>query len=380
MNTLPYSDHHNAFRMKLREFLSSEVIPHVDQWEADHIVPKSIWKKMGSQGFLCTAASREYGGLGGDFLYSVIVIEEMVRTNHTGLMVQLHSDIVVPYIESFGSETQKRKVLPGCVTGDIILAVAMTEPNAGSDLASMVTTAVEEGDQVVINGAKTFISNAINCDLIVLAARDPSVDIPHKAMSLYLIEAGTPGFKKGNRLEKMGMHSQDTAELFFTNCRIEKEQLLGKKGQGFILLMQKLQQERLVCSIWALAIAENILGWTKDYCKRNPRLGEPLAASQAVQFALVEMMTEIRIGRAFVNQLVIDHMQKKEGAIETSMAKYWISDMANRVANRCLSMVGDIGMREKCPIVRMWRDIRVFSIFAGTNEVMKSIIAKSKAF
>lgn len=380
MNTLPYSNHHNAFRMKLREFLSSEVIPHVDQWEADHIVPKSIWKKMGSEGFLCTAVSREYGGLGGDFLYSVIVIEEMVRTNHTGVMVQLHSDIVVPYIESFGTETQKRMVLPGCVTGDIILAVAMTEPNAGSDLASMVTTAVEEEDQVVINGAKTFISNGINCDLIVLAARDPSVDIPHKAMSLYLVKEGTPGFKKGNRLEKMGMHSQDTAELFFTNCRIAKEQLLGKKGQGFILLMQKLQQERLVCSIWALAIAENILDWTKDYCKSNPRIGKPLAASQAVQFALVEMMTEIRIGRTFVHQLVIDHMQKKEGVIDTSMAKYWISDMANRVANRCLSIVGDIGSVEKCPIVRMWRDIRVFSIFAGTNEVMKSIIAKSKAF
>lgn len=380
MNTLPYSDHHNAFRMKLRDFLSTEVIPHVDQWEAEHIVPKAIWKKMGHEGFLCTAVSREYGGLGGDFLYSVIVIEEMVKTNHTGLMVQLHSDIVVPYIESFGTEAQKRRYLPDCVTGDIIMAVAMTEPNAGSDLASMTSTAVEEGDQVVINGTKTFISNGINCDLVVLAVKDPSVGIPHKAVSLYLIEAGTPGFKKGSPLEKLGMHSQDTAELFFTNCRISQEQLLGKKGHGFIQLMQKLQQERLICVIWALAIADNILDWTEDYCRNNPRFGKPLAASPAVQFALIEMMTEARIGRAFVHQLIIEHMQKKEGVIETSMAKYWISDMANRVANRCLSMVGDIGMREKCPIVRMWRDIRVFSIFAGTTEVMKSIIAKSKAF
>jgi acyl-CoA dehydrogenase len=335
---------------------------------------------MGREGFLCTAVSREYGGLGGNFLYSVIVIEEMVRTNHTGLMVQLHSDIVVPYIDSFGTENQKRRYLPGCVTGDIIMAVAMTEPNAGSDLASMTSTAVEEGDQVVINGAKTFISNGINCDLVVLAVKDPSVDIPHKAVSLYLVEADTPGFKKGNCLEKMGMHSQDTAELFFTNCRIPQAQLLGKKGQGFIQLMQKLQQERLVCVIWALAFAENILAWTEDYCRNNPKFGKPLAATQSVQFALVEMMTEIRIGTAFVHQLIINHTLKKEGVIDTSMAKYWISDMANRVANRCLSMVGDFGMCEACPIVRMWRDIRVFSIFAGTSEVMKSIIAKSKAF
>ena len=380
MDILPYSDNHHAFRMKLREFLSSEVTPYVGQWESDHIVPKAIWKKMGQEGFLCTTVSREYGGLSGDFLYSVIVIEEMVKTNHTGLMVQLHSDIVVPYIESFGTEIQKRRYLPGCVTGDIVMAVAMTEPNSGSDLASMTSTAVEEEDQVVINGAKTFISNGINCDLVVLAVKDPSVDNPHKAVSLYLIEADTPGFKKGNRLEKLGMYSQDTAELFFTNCRISKDQLLGKKGQGFIQLMQKLQQERLVCVIWALAIAKNILSWTEDYCRNNPKFGKPLAASQSVQFSLVEMLTEVRIGTTFVHQLVINHMQRKERVIDTSMAKYWISDMANRVANRCLSMVGNIGMSETCPVVRMWRDIRVFSIFAGTSEIMKSIIAKSKAF
>jgi acyl-CoA dehydrogenase len=380
MNVLPYGDHHMAFRMELREFLSSEVIPYVDQWEADHIVPKEIWKKMGRAGFLCTAVSKEYGGLGGDFLYSVIVIEEMVKTNHTGLMVQLHSDIVVPYLDTFGSETQKRKYLPGCVTGDIIMAVAMTEPNAGSDLASMITSAVEDDDRIVINGAKTFISNGINCDLLVLAAKDPCVSNPHKAVSLFLIEADTPGFKKGNRLEKLGMHSQDTAELFFTNCIIPSEQLLGKKGQGFIQLMQKLQQERLVCSIWALSIAENILEWTENYCRNNPMAGKPLVASQAVQFALVEMMTEARVGRDFIHRLVIDHMRNKADAMETSMAKYWTSNMANRVANRCLSLIGNIGMQERCPIVRMWRDIRVFSIFAGTNEVMKSIIAKSMAF
>ncbi|GAB6906489.1 Acyl-CoA dehydrogenase domain protein [Desulfosarcina cetonica] len=380
MNMLPYSDHHKTFRMQLREFLSSEVIPYVDQWESDHIVPKAVWKKMGRAGFLCTAVSKEYGGLGGDFLYSVIVIEEMVKTNHTGLMVQLHSDIVVPYLDSFGTESQKRKFLPGCVSGDIVMAVAMTEPDAGSDLASMRTSAEEEGDQVVINGAKTFISNGINCDLVVLAAKDPAVDHPHKAVSLYLVENNTPGFKKGRQLLKMGMHSQDTAELFFTNCRIPREHLLGKKGQGFIQLMQKLQQERLVCSIWALAIAETILEWTENYCRNNPGVGKPLAASQAVQFALVEMMTETRIGRAFIHQLVIDHMHNKADATETSMAKYWISDMANRVANRCLCLVGDVASQESCPIVRMWRDIRVFSIFAGTNEIMKNIIAKAKAF
>jgi acyl-CoA dehydrogenase len=341
------------------------------------MVPRDIWHRMGREGFLCTGVPEAYGGLGGDFLYSVIVLEELVRTNQTGLIAHLHSDIVVPYIESFGSEQQKKKYLPGCVSGDIVMAVAMTEPDAGSDLASMTSTAVEEGDEVVINGAKTFISNGIHCDLVVLAAKDPAVENPHKAVSLYLVEADTPGFKKGQSIEKMGMHSQDTAELFFTDCRIPKDNLLGEKGRGFVMLMQKLQQERLVCAIWSAAFAATILEWIKNHCRKTEINGRPMTESQAVQFAFVEMETELRMGRAFLNDLIMDHMEKRQVVTETSMAKFRITEMANQIAGQCLELAGETGAREECPIVRMWRDVRIHTIFAGTNEIMKQIIAKS---
>jgi len=222
MDILKFTKEHNQFRERLCAFLAKEVTPFVDQWEKDHIVPKSTWEKTGKAGFLCPSIKPEYGGIGGDFLYSVIVAEEFSRTAHSGLAASLHSDIVVPYIDSFGSKEQKEKYLPGCVSGDIITAIAMTEPDAGSDLAGMKTTAVEQGDQVVINGSKTFISNGINCDLLVLAAADPAVENRHQAVSLYLLEDKTPGFKRGRQLDKMGWDSQDTAELFFSDCRIPK--------------------------------------------------------------------------------------------------------------------------------------------------------------
>lgn len=377
MNQLPYTKQHEEFRLRLRHFFESEVIPHADQWEADHRVPRDIWNKMGREGFLCTGVPVEYGGHGKDFLYSVIILEELVRTNQTGLMAQLHSDIVVPYIASFGSEQQKKKYLPGCVSGDIVTAVAMTEPGAGSDVASMTSTAVEQGEEVVIDGAKTFISNGIHCDLVVVAAKDPAVENPHKAVSLYLVEAGTPGFKKGQAIEKLGMHSQDTAELFFTNCRIPKDNLLGKKGHGFVMLMQKLQQERLICAIWPAAVAATLLEWTKKHCRETGINGIPMTQSQSVRFAFAEMETELRIVRAFLNDLIMDHIEKKKVDTETSMAKFRITEMANQFANRCLELIGETGAREECPIVRMWRDVRIHTIFAGTNEIMKQIIAKS---
>lgn len=377
MDTLPYTEAHDDFRRRLRRFLEAEVIPHVDKWEADHLVPREIWRRMGRQGFLCTSVPETYGGLGGDFLYSVIVNEEMASTNQAGLMAQLHSDVVVPYIDAFGSVGQKTKYLPGCVNGDIVSAVAMTEPDAGSDLASMTTTAVEEGDSVVINGTKTFISNGIHCDLVIVAAKDPSVDNRHKAVSLYVVEDGTAGFKKGNRIDKMGMRSQDTAELFFTNCRVPVENRLGDKGAGFILLMQKLQQERLVCAIWSMAIARCMLAWTIDYCRASQRGGKSLAGSQAVQFILAEMKTDLQVGTAYLNDLILAHTQKDAVVEQTSMAKFWMSEKANQIANRCLEVVGPFAAQETCPIVRMWRDVRIQTIFAGTNEIMKGIVAKS---
>ncbi len=376
MEILNYTEEHNLFRERLRAFLEKEVTPFADQWEKDGIVPKSAWKKMGQGGFLCMDVPAEYGGMGGDFLYAVIASEEMTKTWITGLATPLHSDIVVPYISAFGSEELKKKYLPGCVSGDIVTAVAMTEAGAGSDLASLATTAVEEGDEVVIDGSKTFISNGLNADLVVVAARDPEVENPYEALSLYLVESETPGFSTGRHLEKMGMWSQDTAELFFSKCRIPKKNRLGDKGMGFLMLMDKLQQERLVCAIMGVTGAERILEWTMDYCKQTSVSGKPLSKSQAVRFALVEMATEVKLGRTFVDKLVADHIEKKDVIVETSMAKYWTTEMLNRVANRALDLCGDFGTLEKCRIVRAWRDAKILTIFAGTNEIMKNIAAK----
>lgn len=376
MEILPFKEEHRMFRESVRKFLDREVLPHVEEWEEAGIVPKSMWKKMGAQGFLCMTVPEEYGGLGADLLYSVILLEEMVRTNQSGLLASLHSDIVVPYLVSYGSEEQKQKYLPGCITGDTITALAMTEPNAGSDLAAMKTTAVSDSDHIVLNGQKTFISNGINSDLVILAARDPSVENPHTAVDLYLVEAGTPGFERGEKINKIGWHSQDTAELYFNDCRIPKENLLGEKGAGFLKLMEKLPQERLITCIGAVAAAEQMLRMTIDYCRERIVFGKPLSKLQHTQFEIVEMATEIKLGRTFVDKLIVDHMEGCNLLVEISMAKCWTTDMAFRVADRCLQLHGGYGYCEEYPIARAWRDIRVLRIFAGSNEIMKMIAAR----
>jgi alkylation response protein AidB-like acyl-CoA dehydrogenase len=376
MDILQYTPEHDAFRKRLKAFIAKEVTPNVDQWEKDGIEPRDIWQKMGRGGFLCTDIDPVYGGMGGDFLYSVIVTEELSYSNHTGLAAGLHSDVVVPYINAFGSDEQKQKYLPGCVSGDIITAVAMTEPGAGSDLAGMSTTAEQEGDEVVINGSKTFISNGINADIVIIAAKDPAVENPYQALSLYIVETGTPGFERGRHLDKMGWRSQDTAELFFSKCRIPAANCLGERGHGFLMLMQKLQQERLMCAVGAVTAAERIVEWVTDYCKNTTVSGKPLSKPQANQFALVEMATDVKLGRAFMEKLVADHMEGQEIIIETSMAKFWTTEMARRVADRAMDLFGNEATIEKYPITRAWRDVRVMSIFAGTNEVMKGIAAK----
>ena len=376
MEILQYSEEHRIFRDMVRKFMEKEVTPYADEWEEAGIVPKSVWKKMGEQGFLCMDLPEEYGGVGGDFLYSVILVEELSRTNQTGLAAPLHSDIVVPYISSFASEELKKKYLPGCVTGEIITAVAMTEPNTGSDLAAIRTTAVADGDEVVINGQKTFISNGLNCDLVVVATRDPSVEDPYKGMDLYVVEGETPGFEKGKKIKKVGWHSQDTAELYFTDCRVPKGNRLGEKGGGFMMLMQKLQQERLLCAIMAVVASERMLEMTIAYCKERKAFGRPISRFQNSQFRIVEMSTESRLGRTFVDKLVADHMEGKNIVIDVSMAKYWTTDMAMRVADGCVQLHGGYGYCEEYPIARAWRDARVMSIFAGTNEIMKTIAAR----
>jgi acyl-CoA dehydrogenase len=376
MEILQYTEEHRIFRDALRRFLAREITPHVEEWEEAGIVPREAWKKMGEQGFLAMSVPEAYGGLDADFLYSVIVTEELTRTNHSGLAAPLHSDIIVPYIVAFASEEQKQKYLPGCISGDIITAIAMTEPNTGSDLAAIRTTAVESGDDIILNGQKTFISNGINCDLLVVAARDPSTENPHAAVDLFLVEAKTPGFEKGKRIKKIGWHSQDTAELYFTDCRIPKANRLGEKGTGFLKLMQKLQQERLICAIGAVAGAEYMLEITIQYCKERTAFGRPLTKFQNTQFEIVEMATETRLGRTFVDKLIADHMEEKNIVVDVSMAKYWTTEMASRVADRCVQLFGGYGYCEEYPIARAWRDIRVTRIFAGTNEIMKTIAAR----
>jgi acyl-CoA dehydrogenase len=376
MEILSYTDEHRMFRETVRKYLEKEVVPHVEEWEEAGITPKSAWKKLGDQGFLCMGVPEEYGGMGADFLYSVIMTEEMTRTNHSGLVVSLHSDIVVPYILAYGTEEHKKKYLPGCVSGDIITAVAMTEPNTGSDLAAIKTTAVEDGDDVILNGQKTFISNGINCGLVVVAARDPNVKSPYAAIDLFIVEEGTPGFEKGKQIKKIGWHSQDTSELYFTDCRIPKSNRLGAKGTGFLHLMEKLQQERLVCAIGAVAAAEYMLEVTIKYCKERTVFGKAITKYQHSKFEIVEMATDIKLGRTFIDKLIADHMEKKNVVIEVSMAKFWTTDMACRVADRCLQLHGGYGYCEEYPIARAWRDIRVTRIFAGTNEIMKEIAGR----
>ncbi len=377
MEIVPYQEEHRIFRETFRRFLEKEIIPHVDQWEEDGIVPRWAWKKLGDNGFLCTSVSPQYGGQGADFLYSAILIEEMAKANFYGLSARLHGDVVVPYIVQLASEEQKNKYLPGCISGDLLTAIAMSEPQAGSDLAGIKTTAMEDGDSFILNGQKTFISNGINCDLVIVAAKDPQETNAHAAVDLFLVEADTPGFTKGKRLNKIGWRSQDTAELFFADCRIPKENRLGKKGTGFKNLMTNLQQERLICTIGAQTAAEFMLEETIRYCKVRQMFGKPLTGFQNTQFVLAEMATEVKIGRTFVDKMIVEHWQKNTVVIDVSMAKFWVTEMAWRVADRCLQLFGGYGYCEEYPIARAWRDIRITRILAGTNEIMKQIIAKA---
>lgn len=376
MQILNYTKEHKEFRERVHNFMSTEVIPNVEQWEKEKIMPKSAWKQMGKEGFLCTTISPEYGGPGHDFVHAYIVADELVKTHHFGMGPSTHSDIVVPYLNTFASEKLKKKYLPGCVSGDIITAIVISEPGAGSDVASISATMEDDGDELVLNGSKTFITNGINCNLAVAAFRDPAVDNPYKGISICLVEDGTPGFEKGKKLDKMGMYSQDTSELFFTNCRIPKENLIGTRGMGFNMLMQKLQQERLMVTIFCVGAAEYLLERTIRHYKKNSGQGKEIPNSQVNQFALVEMATDLKLGRTFLEKLVAEHIEGSDVVTETSMAKFWTGEMVNRVVNDCLDIYGESGMLEKDPLARYFRDMRIMPIFAGTNEIMRQIIAK----
>jgi acyl-CoA dehydrogenase len=372
-----YTEDHRIFREALRKYLADNVTPYADDWEKEGIVPRKAWEDFGAQGFLCSWLPEEYGGSGVGFEYSVITLEEISRTKQSGFAVGLHSDVVVPYIFSYGTEEQKKKWLPGTATGETITAVAMTEPNAGSDLASMRATAIKDGDEYVINGQKTFISNGILCDLCIVAAKtDPKADPPYSGISLIVVEDGTPGFIKGQKFDKVGMKSQDTAELFFDDCRVPAANLLGEEGGGFKYLMEKLQQERLFASWGAQVLAEVALEETINYCRSREAFGRPISRFQHNSFKLAEMATDIEIGRTFLEKLTLDHMEKKNVVKQVSMAKYWVCEMANRIVQQGVQLHGGYGYMEEYLIARLFRDIRVHTIYAGTSEVMKLIISR----
>jgi acyl-CoA dehydrogenase len=369
-----YSEDHEFYRDVVRRWVQDEVVPHQERWMENGSVDRETWRKAGEAGLLCPWMEEEYGGAGGDLLHSFIVIEELSKVYESGFAVSLHSDIVVPYLHTFGTAEQKASWLPGCASGEIVTALAMTEPGTGSDLAGMRTTARRDGDHYVINGSKTFISNGLLCDLVVVAVR--TSDDKHGGISLVVVERDTPGFERGRKLPKMGMASQDTSELHFQDCRIPASNLLGQEGHGFLMLMQKLQQERLVVAVGSQAVAEKVLEDAIAYCKQRTAFGRPISKFQNTRFVLADCAAKVEVGRAFLDRLVEEHLSGAYLVKECSIAKLWQTEMLGEVVDACLQLYGGYGYMLEYPISRAYMDARVQRIFAGTNEIMKIIIAK----
>ncbi len=377
MDRTLFTEEHQAFRKAFKSFIEREVTPHQARWREQGQVDREVWRKAGAQGFLAPWMEEKYGGAGGDFVFSMIVMEELATAYESGFAMSLHSDIIVPYIHAFGSDEQKQRLLPGCASGEIVTALGMTEPGTGSDLAALSTTAIKDGDDWVINGAKTFISNGQLCDVVIVAAKtDPDPANAHKGISLFIVEANRKGFQKGKRLHKMGMASQDTSELFFEDCRIPKANLLGAEGAGFMMMMQKLQQERLCVAIGAVSGAEQVLADTIAYTKERKAFGKPISKFQNTQFKIVECLAKVEVGRAYVDKVVAEHVAGKYLVKECSMAKFWTTDMAQEVIDTCLQFFGGYGYMTEYAVTRAFMDARVQRIYAGTNEIMKVIVAK----
>ncbi len=368
---------HDTFRQAFRAFIEREIKPNQQRWRDQGQVDREVWRTAGAQGFLCPSLPEKWGGPGADFLCSVVIMEELARAYESGFAMSLHSDIIVPYIESFGTDEQRHKWLPGCASGEFVTALAMTEPGTGSDVAGIATTAKKDGDDYILDGAKTFISNGQLCDLVVVAAKtDPDPANAHRGISLFVVEANRPGFARGKRLHKMGMASQDTSEMFFEGCRIPATNRLGPEGAGFMMLMQKLQQERLCVAIGAQAVSEQVLADTIAYTKERKAFGKPISKFQNTQFKLVEALAKVEVGRAYVDKVVAEHVAGKQLVKECSMAKFWVTDTSQEVIDTCLQFFGGYGYMLEYPVTRAFMDARVQRIYAGTNEIMKVIVAK----
>ncbi len=371
-----YGEEHEMFREAVRRFFEKELTPHTEQWEKDRMVPREFWLKAGEQGILCPQVPEAYGGPGGDFRYLPIVTEEFARAGASGPNFQVHSDITAQYIVNYGTEEQKTRYLPKLVSGEMIAAIAMTEPGAGSDVQGLRTTAIKDGDHYVVNGSKTFISNGISADLVLLAVKtDPKEGA--KGVSLLLVEAATPGFRRGRNLDKMGLKAQDTGELFFDDMRVPVENLLGAEGRGFAQMMQELPQERMAIATYAVAAAQKALDLTIEYTKERKAFGKSIAEFQNTRFTLADLKTQVEVGWAFHDKCVALHLEHKLDPTGAAMAKLWTSEMQGRVVDACVQLFGGYGYMMEYPIARLYTDARVQRIYGGTSEIMKELIARS---
>jgi len=373
-----YEADHEAFRESVRAFLDKEVVPNIDQWDKDEIVPRELFEIAGRNGFLGMAVPEEYGGGGvDDFRFNAVLGEESIRAGAAaaGLGLTLHNDIAMPYFLAYCTDEQKQRWLPGIASGELITAIAMTEPGIGSDLASMSTTAIRDGDHYVVNGAKTFITNGINADLVITAVKtDPSQK--HKGMSLIILERGMEGFERGRNLEKLGQHAQDTAELSFTDVRVPVENLLGEEGKGFTYLVMNLPQERLSIAVAALASAQISFEQTLEYVKERKAFGQAIGSFQNSRFVLAEIATEIDIAQNYVDRGIKLLNAGELTAEDASKAKWWCTELQGRVIDRCLQLHGGYGYMSEYPISKAYADARITRIYGGTTEIMKEVIGR----
>jgi alkylation response protein AidB-like acyl-CoA dehydrogenase len=374
-----FEPEHDMFRDSFRRFLEKEIVPRAEEFEREGIMDRAVFARAGAAGFLAMEAPEEYGGGGvKDFRYNTVLSEEIAEccVGGSGLGLTLHNDICLPYFLHLTNEEQKRRWLPGICSGDLVTAVAMTEPGIGSDLASMTTSAVRDGDVYVVNGSKTFITNGINADLVITAVKtDPTQR--HKGMSLMIVERGMEGFERGRNLDKIGLHSQDTAELFFTDVRVPVENLLGDEGEGFRHLVTNLPQERLSIAVAGVSAARAAYRWTLEYVKERQAFGQAVAGFQNTRFKLAEMATEIAVTEAFVDRCIVAHNAGQLTAEEAAMAKYWCTELQGRVTDMGVQLHGGYGFMTEYPIARAYADARVTRIYGGTTEIMKEIIGRS---
>lgn len=376
LNRTIFSEDHLAFADAFERFMQKEIAPYHEAWEEQGYVDRNVWRKAGDNGFLCMTMPEEYGGSGVDRLYSVVQMEALGRAGFTGIGYGLHSEIVAPYILHYGTEAQKQKYLPKLASGEMVGAIAMSEPAAGSDLQGVKTTAIKQPDgSYLLNGSKTFITNGWHADLVVVVAKtDPSAGA--KGTSLVLVEQGMSGFEKGKRLKKVGMKAQDTSELFFDNVKVTADHILGGEGKGFICLMQELPWERLQIAIGAVASAQAAIDMTVQYVKDRKVFGQPVAAFQNTRYTLAELQTEVQVARVFVDKCCELVIKNELDTATASMAKYWCTDLQCKVLDECVQLHGGYGYMWEYPIARAWADARVQRIYGGTNEIMKELISR----